>query len=171
VWDLGGQPSIRSLWNHYASGTDAIIYVIDANNKNDFAVAKEELQKYYENFPELNAVPILLFANKFDLPNCEEFNTIQEYFNLSGKNYNIVKTCATTGDGLYEGLDWLNNMFDSSVYALDVGMYNPVIDSSDVYFDNNYNDDSYNNYQQTDDYMPDLSEKIDRIYQDLDYNE
>jgi signal recognition particle receptor subunit beta len=30
MWDLGGQPRFRSLWERYCRGVQAIVYVVDA---------------------------------------------------------------------------------------------------------------------------------------------
>jgi hypothetical protein len=54
---------------------------------------------------------LLVFANKQDLPNamnCAEITDKLSLASLSQRsNYHIQSTCATTGDGLYDGLDWL----------------------------------------------------------------
>jgi ADP-ribosylation factor 1/2 len=42
-WDIGGQHNIRALWYHYFINTDAVIFVIDANDKLRIEEAKEEL--------------------------------------------------------------------------------------------------------------------------------
>ena len=33
VWDVGGQDKIRQLWRHYYAGSNAIIFVVDSNDK------------------------------------------------------------------------------------------------------------------------------------------
>ncbi|KFO28613.1 ADP-ribosylation factor 1 [Fukomys damarensis] len=56
-----------------------------------------------------NAV-LLVFANKQDLPmamNAAEIAMLGLY-SLSHRNGYIQTTCATGGDGLYEGRDWLS---------------------------------------------------------------
>lgn len=30
MWDLGGQPRFRSLWERYCRGVQAIVFVVDA---------------------------------------------------------------------------------------------------------------------------------------------
>jgi len=45
MWDVGGQDRIRQLWKHYYSDTDAVIYVVDSNDKDRSSEACEELQK------------------------------------------------------------------------------------------------------------------------------
>ena len=53
-----------------------------------------------------------VFANKQDLPNAMSVNEVTEKLGLNqlrNRQWYIQSTCATTGDGLYEGLDWLSN--------------------------------------------------------------
>ena len=33
VWDVGGQDKIRRLWHHYYLGTNAVIFVVDSNDR------------------------------------------------------------------------------------------------------------------------------------------
>merc|ERR1719251_661922 len=33
TWDVGGQDKIRPLWRHYYIGTDAVIFVVDSNDR------------------------------------------------------------------------------------------------------------------------------------------
>lgn len=61
---------------------------------------------------ELRDVVVLVFANKQDLPNamnCAEITEKLGVKNCRSKQWFVQSTCATTGDGLYEGLDWLSN--------------------------------------------------------------
>ena len=54
-------------------------------------------------------IPILIYANKQDLPNAlspAEITKKLDYLN-DQREWHIQGTCATTGDGLYEGLEWL----------------------------------------------------------------
>merc|ERR1711998_73633 len=43
VWDVGGQDKIRKLWRHYFTNTDAIIYVVDSNDRERVTESREEL--------------------------------------------------------------------------------------------------------------------------------
>jgi hypothetical protein len=64
------------------------------------------------NEDELHNAPVLVFANKQDLPNAVTVAEITEKLQLHSirnRNWHIQATCATSGDGLYEGLDWLSN--------------------------------------------------------------
>ena len=118
VWDVGGQDKIRPLWRHYYQNTQGIIFVVDSNDRERIDDsqgsdngAKEELHRMLSE-DELREAVLLVFANKQDLPNAMSVNEITERLGLNQlrqRQWYIQATCATTGDGLYEGLDWLSN--------------------------------------------------------------
>lgn len=63
------------------------------------------------NEDELREAIILVFANKQDLPNAMSAGEVTEKLGLHGirgRQWYLQSTCATSGDGLYEGLDWLS---------------------------------------------------------------
>lgn len=52
---------------------------------------------------------LLVFANKQDLPNAMSAAEITDKLGLHAlrqRQWYIQSTCATSGEGLYEGLDW-----------------------------------------------------------------
>lgn len=60
---------------------------------------------------ELRDAVLLVFANKQDLPNAMTAAEVTDKLHLhviKNRYWYIQSTCATTGDGLYEGLDWLS---------------------------------------------------------------
>ena len=117
-WDSGGRGKIRPLYRHYYKQTNALIWVVDSNDKERIDdtngydnTVKEELFETI-NEEELKDVPLLIFANKQDLPNAMSVKEITERLGLNqlrNRKWYIQATCATSGDGLYEGLDWLSN--------------------------------------------------------------
>jgi ADP-ribosylation factor protein 1 len=110
VWDVGGQDKIRPLWRHYYQNTQGLIFVVDSNDRARFEDAREELHRMM-NEDELRDAVILVFANKQDLPDAATAAEITDKLGLHtirGRNWYIQSTCATSGDGLYEGLDWLS---------------------------------------------------------------
>merc|ERR1712113_1020565 len=55
--------------------------------------------------------PVLVFANKQDLPRAMGVAEVTDRLglhSLRNRVWYIQSSCATTGDGLYEGLDWLS---------------------------------------------------------------
>merc|ERR1712032_1010884 len=115
VWDVGGQEKIRKLWRHYYQGTNGLIFVLDSNDRDRIEEAREELTKILVE-EEMRDVVVLVFANKQDLPNSMTAADITEKLGLHElrhRQWYIQSTCATTGDGLYEGLDWLSRAVSS----------------------------------------------------------
>eukprot|EP01002_Notosolenus_urceolatus_P013827 NODE_4806_length_763_cov_15.277311_g4009_i0.p1 GENE.NODE_4806_length_763_cov_15.277311_g4009_i0~~NODE_4806_length_763_cov_15.277311_g4009_i0.p1 ORF type:complete len:205 (+),score=31.88 NODE_4806_length_763_cov_15.277311_g4009_i0:78-617(+) len=115
VWDLGGQTSIRPYWRCYYSNTDAIIYVVDSNDRDRIGIAREELYAMLEE-DELADTILMVFANKQDLPHAMPVQEVAERLGLDqlkNRQWSIHKTSAVQGEGLYDGLDWLCNAINA----------------------------------------------------------
>jgi len=115
VWDVGGQDKIRPLWRHYYQGTQGLIFVVDSNDRDRIEDAKDELNKML-NEDEMRDAIVLVFANKQDLPNAMAAAEVTEKLglqNMRNRQWFIQSACATTGDGLYEGLDWMSRTLSS----------------------------------------------------------
>ncbi|CAH8257726.1 unnamed protein product [Arabidopsis lyrata] len=138
VWDVGGQDKIRPLWRHYFQNTQGLIFVVDSNDRDRVVEARDELHRML-NEDELRDAVLLVFANKQDLPNAMNAAEITDKLGLHSLRQRhwlinipisfksqkpficsilmcvfacyryIQSTCATSGEGLYEGLDWLSN--------------------------------------------------------------
>ena len=111
VWDVGGQDKIRRLWRHYFKNTDAIIFVVDSADRERVAEAREELLQL-TNDEELRGCPVLVLANKQDLPGAMSGAEILNKLQVKGAQhldkFYVQPATATTGKGLYDGLDWLS---------------------------------------------------------------
>jgi len=110
VWDVGGQDKIRPLWRHYYTGTQGLIFVVDSNDRERIDEAKQELHRII-NDREMRDALLLVFANKQDLPQAmspAEITDKLALHRLRDRNWFVQPSCATTGDGLLEGLTWLN---------------------------------------------------------------
>ncbi|XP_027858577.1 ADP-ribosylation factor 1-like [Xiphophorus couchianus] len=110
VWDVGGQSVIRPLWRHYYTNTQGLIFVIDSSDSERIKEAADELHRQLEE-DELRDVPVLVFANKQDLPRAMSVDDITEALSLSGvrQPWFVQSSCAVSGAGLVEGLDWLSD--------------------------------------------------------------
>ena len=63
------------------------------------------------NVDELRESVLLVFANKLDLPNAMSAAEMTDKLGLHQmrqRQWYIQACCATTGDGLNEGLDWFS---------------------------------------------------------------
>jgi ADP-ribosylation factor-like protein 8 len=67
LWDIGGQPRFRSMWERYCRGVNAIVFVLDSADSEKFDQAKAELHNLLEK-PQLSSIPLLVLGNKNDLP-------------------------------------------------------------------------------------------------------
>lgn len=111
-WDLSGNPNIVLLWPHYYDKVDGIVYVLDSRDVKMEQVS-ENLNRVLSE-ESINRIPLLVFANKRDL--CDPINVpgISDKLglhNIINRNWFVQPTCALTGEGIYEGLDWLCNNF------------------------------------------------------------
>eukprot|EP01031_Cornospumella_fuschlensis_P025173 gene25173-30401_t len=117
MWDVGGCDKIRPLWRHYYQNTQGIIYVVDTNDMLRFPDEGHDaystalgLFKSTIIEDELRDAVILVFLNKIDLPDGRKnIAHMTEQFKRFGARHvmHIQPCCASTGEGLYEGLDWL----------------------------------------------------------------
>uniref|UniRef100_A0A3Q7F8Z7 ADP-ribosylation factor 1 n=2 Tax=Pentapetalae TaxID=1437201 RepID=A0A3Q7F8Z7_SOLLC len=119
VWDVGGQDKIRPLWRHYFQNTQGLIFVVDSNDRDRVVEARDELHRML-NEDELRDAVLLVFANKQDLPNAMNAAEITDKLGLHSlrqRHWYIQSTCATSGEGLYEGLDWLSNNIANKLFS------------------------------------------------------
>ncbi len=83
--------------------------MIDSNDTERIGVAGEEL-KYLIAQDELRSAIVLVFANKQDLPNAMPVADLTRKLQLQDLRYHkwlVQPCCAATGEGLFEGFDWL----------------------------------------------------------------
>ena len=110
-WDLGGQEELQSLWHKYYAESHAIIYVIDAHDRDRIEESKDVFDKMIMS-EHLEGVPLLILANKQDLPECMGVREVKPVFNQSAhligqRDCLVTPVCALTGDGVDEGIRWL----------------------------------------------------------------
>ncbi|WFC98690.1 hypothetical protein MYAM1_001422 [Malassezia yamatoensis] len=109
LWDVGGQTSLRSSWAQYLTATNALIYVVDSNDRDRVSLARSELHRIAAEEP-LAKAPILVWANKQDVKGAMSASEISDALNLSAfreRTWQIFGCSALTGKGLTPGLDWL----------------------------------------------------------------
>ena len=109
VWDVGGQVILRSLWKHYYAGSAGLVYVVDASDRDRFSDAKEELHNVLAS-EEMKAVPVLVLANKQDLPQAATPSEVADCLGLPkfvGRQWHVQGTSATIGEGVLEGMQEL----------------------------------------------------------------
>ncbi|XP_042030845.1 ADP-ribosylation factor-like protein 8c [Salvia splendens] len=65
LWDLGGQRRFRSMWERYCRGVTAIVYVVDAADRDSIPITRSELHDLLKK-PTLAGIPLLVLGNKID---------------------------------------------------------------------------------------------------------
>jgi ADP-ribosylation factor protein 1 len=116
-WDIGTQNGdLRPLWRHHYQSTQGVIFLVDSNDRDLIDDAATELEKMMRE-DELKDACLLVLANKQDLPNAMSIRDVAEGLRLRElrrRAWHIEASCATSGEGLLEGLDWL-------VHAIEFG--------------------------------------------------
>lgn len=112
-WDVGGKDKIRPLWRHYMQDTNAVLFVMDSNDRDRLPEAVNELRCILQEQQLATAAPVLVLANKQDLPNSMTCSEISEALGpgILGlrRPVHVRPCCALSGDGLLDGLNWLAN--------------------------------------------------------------
>ncbi|KAF9695711.1 hypothetical protein EKO04_006650 [Ascochyta lentis] len=132
LWDVGGQHSLRGLWQSYYASCHAIVFVIDSSDVGNATLSDlaegtavddsgrlDECRAVLEGIlgnEDTSGVPVLVLANKQDREDCVEVVRIKEGFVRKvfegGKGGNVrdsrVLPCsALTGTGVTEAVEWL----------------------------------------------------------------
>lgn len=116
IWDLGGQSGLQTIWDKYYSESHAVVYVVDSANSERFAESKEALDRVLGS-SDLHGAPIILMANKQDLPEAQTPHDVAEslgFGRVDNRPTKIVPVCAYTGQGLKESVEWLVAMIKRS---------------------------------------------------------
>lgn len=110
AWDVGGRDKIRALWRHFYQNTNGIVFVLDSNDQDRITEAQIHLHIMI-NEDELRNKPVLILANKQDLPNAMPVSEICDKLELSklsvDRKWHIQPTIATKNEGIQEGFEWL----------------------------------------------------------------
>lgn len=110
-WDVPGQVRLRSKWLLGMQDSNMLIYMVDAADEVRFDESKKELWNILIRY-ELEGVPLLILANKIDLP----FALISEkelikHFNLNeitNRTWDIMTISVADNVNIIKSLDWLS---------------------------------------------------------------
>ncbi|MCL4129335.1 UNVERIFIED_CONTAM: hypothetical protein GTU68_010044 [Idotea baltica] len=110
-WDLGGQEELQPLWEKYYAESHAIIYVVDSADRERMSDSKEVFDRMIAS-GNLQGVPLLVLANKQDIPDCMGVREVKPVFNqaaelIGRRDCMVMPVSALTGAGVDEGIDWL----------------------------------------------------------------
>lgn len=114
-WDLGGQVSLRTIWEKYYEEAHAIMYVIDAATASSFEDSKSALEKVIRH-EHLRGAPLLIVANKQDLPGAIDEEELAKFLHkeLDERPYTFQAVSAYDGRGIKSGIDWLVEQMEKS---------------------------------------------------------
>lgn len=117
VWDLGGQLQLRPYWRLYYKNNNGIVFVVDSSDKERMDVCKKELDTLLSE-EELKGVPIVILANKKDLPEHLEAEEISEKLELSkikDRSWTIFSVSAFDDTEIKTAFQWLSETIDKQV--------------------------------------------------------
>ncbi|EXV03392.1 Ras GTPase family protein [Metarhizium robertsii] len=124
LWDVGGQLSLRNLWQSYYASCHAIVFIIDSTDIGDGSLEDDDNGRLEEcrlvledvlQHSETEGVPLLILANKQDREDCVETIRIKEGLvkkvmegdkASSIRDSRVLSLSALTGDGVREAVDW-----------------------------------------------------------------
>jgi len=109
IWDVGGQKSLRPFWRNHFEETDALVWVVDSNDRQRMEDCKAELFELLKE-ERLAGASLLVFANKQDVPGAMSELELVKALDLSSLKTHIwhIQACsAKTGENLKVGFDWL----------------------------------------------------------------
>ncbi|XP_004441757.1 PREDICTED: ADP-ribosylation factor-like protein 14 [Ceratotherium simum simum] len=116
VWDVGGQEKMRPMWGYYCENTDGLVYVVDSTDKQRLEDSRREFEHILKN-EHIKNVPVVLLANKQDVPGALSAEDITRTFNVqrlcSDRNWYVQPCCAVTGAGLIEAFGKLTTFVKS----------------------------------------------------------
>ncbi|CBY19390.1 unnamed protein product [Oikopleura dioica] len=81
IWDIGGQPRFRTMWERYCRGVNVIVYMVDAADHDKIEQTTRELHELLDK-PSLQGMPVLVLGNKNDLPNALDVDSLTDKLNL-----------------------------------------------------------------------------------------
>jgi len=96
VWDVGGQEKLRPLWRSYTRCTDGIIFVIDSVDLERMEEAKMELMRTAK-CPDNQGTPLLILANKQDLPMAKEPKELEKLLGLHELTLGSIALSVSSG--------------------------------------------------------------------------
>lgn len=114
LWDCGGQDKLRRLWSYYYEGSSAIIFVVDSSDLERLEEARRELENLLA-VSELRHAVLLVYANKQDAKEALPADEMMRRLGLDvesrrqpDRRMRCQGSCATSGEGIHEGLEWLS---------------------------------------------------------------
>ena len=109
-WDVSGQLKMRGTWDRYYNESSIVIFVIDSVDRSRFEEAKFAYHSIIYHNQWNPDTPIIIFANKQDIPNAFSISDIAANFDdeniltLPHKPIKVIPVSAITGEGVYDAI-------------------------------------------------------------------
>ncbi|NWU91605.1 ARL14 protein, partial [Upupa epops] len=126
IWDIGGQQKMRAAWCSFVENANALLYVVDSSDKRRLEESKKEFELILKN-ELLKRVPVVVLANKQDLPGALNAEEITRRFHMqkycSDRNWYVQPCCAVRGEGLSEALQRLTAFAKQYSRSKDISIF------------------------------------------------
>ncbi|KAF1372011.1 hypothetical protein PFLUV_G00277050 [Perca fluviatilis] len=112
VWDVGGQKSMRDNWSYYLDDCQALVFVVDSSDPARLPEAQKVLKKVLSE-KKLEGVPLMVLANKNDLPNAMNIQQISTQLFLpqyEDRRWEIQACSGLKGLGLQQAFTSINKL-------------------------------------------------------------
>ena len=116
LFDLGGGKRIRGIWKAYTADVHGCVFVVDAANEARFSESREVFAETLRD-PHLSGKPVLVCANKQDLPGAKTVAEVAEALGLAtlqNDRHRVVPCVAAREDARAEpdasvdvGMRWM----------------------------------------------------------------
>jgi hypothetical protein len=127
IFDLGGSKNVRRIWKAYFSEVHAVVYVVDATDKERFGEARIALEEALAQ-AHLADKPVLVYANKQDMATAASPAEVAVALGLDalkGNRFSIVGCTARVAEGkqpdprLRDGFLWAISQVNAVYTSLD----------------------------------------------------
>ncbi|CAH8250916.1 unnamed protein product [Arabidopsis lyrata] len=119
-WEMGGQQCYKwfPISKHYFQDIAGLVLVVDSTDRDQIEEAKDFLNVVIDEIQGSvpDNVAVLVYGNKHEVPGAMSASEISNKLDLTSlrqknwqRNWHVQSSCAFSGDGLHEGLDWLLN--------------------------------------------------------------
>jgi len=109
LFDIGGHQMYQSLWGVYGKNSNVIIYVIDSSDHESIQACNDQIESLLEN-DEIRHIPIIIIANKQDLPEAMKASEISEKMRLQqvdDRQIQLFCASARTKFKIDEIIEWM----------------------------------------------------------------